>query len=374
MGNRRDGGITVGGGIKRCCVVGSVIAGIKRREKKKVGVYRDQDHEGGVTGSLGGKPFGPSIEGIGLRRAFPAGTRGMPWIARGSFIRVGSSLAGTGCLVRNRRLGMSWAGKLTSADDSAVIPREPRAWGCRRCSTPEMFRRVGEEIASGFAEEAGAATVAFGEDDFVEQFDGRVVRTGGFALVNELVETLGMSANGVNDSGTVITLSLLQHFHVLHVFVRHALHELIHLELVDHPRPLLIARSGNQISSIGVQQAGETPHKRCANLIGPESIGAHDADGVDACFMSICAASCSWLDGARSPAKPSQWRAGSENLPLHRYKPSSDFSSHSEQAALSSCGLHCRQCPSCHLVVSVLRTGCIDRPGMIVDAASVDWA
>jgi hypothetical protein len=47
---------------------------------------------GGVLGKLA---FGPSIEGIGLRRAFAIGIRGTPWITRGSFISVGSSLAGT---------------------------------------------------------------------------------------------------------------------------------------------------------------------------------------------------------------------------------------------------------------------------------------
>lgn len=40
-------------------------------------------------------PFGPSIEGMGFRRAFATGIRGAPWMTRGSFIKVGSSLAGT---------------------------------------------------------------------------------------------------------------------------------------------------------------------------------------------------------------------------------------------------------------------------------------
>jgi hypothetical protein len=49
-------------------------------------------HQGGVVGR---DPFGPSMEGIGLRRALAIGMRGTPWITRGSFMRVGSSLAGT---------------------------------------------------------------------------------------------------------------------------------------------------------------------------------------------------------------------------------------------------------------------------------------
>lgn len=40
-------------------------------------------------------PFGPSMDGIGLRRALAIGMRGTPWMTRGSFIRVRSSFAGT---------------------------------------------------------------------------------------------------------------------------------------------------------------------------------------------------------------------------------------------------------------------------------------
>jgi hypothetical protein len=39
-------------------------------------------------------PFGPSIEGMGLRRALFTGMRGTPWMTRGSFMSVGSSFAG----------------------------------------------------------------------------------------------------------------------------------------------------------------------------------------------------------------------------------------------------------------------------------------
>lgn len=48
---------------------------------------------------MGVVPFGPSIEGIGFRRAFAMGTRGTPWMTRGSFIRVGSSFAGTKTII-----------------------------------------------------------------------------------------------------------------------------------------------------------------------------------------------------------------------------------------------------------------------------------
>ena len=39
--------------------------------------------------------FRLSIDGIGFRRACVCTIRGTPWIARGSFIKDGSSLAGT---------------------------------------------------------------------------------------------------------------------------------------------------------------------------------------------------------------------------------------------------------------------------------------
>jgi hypothetical protein len=47
---------------------------------------------------------------------------------------------------------------------------------------------VGEEVGFGFVEEGGFAAVAFGEDDFVEEFDGRVVGALAFAFVDEFVE------------------------------------------------------------------------------------------------------------------------------------------------------------------------------------------
>ena len=41
------------------------------------------------------KGLGPIMDGIGLRLALDWGILGTPWIARGSFIRAGSSFAGT---------------------------------------------------------------------------------------------------------------------------------------------------------------------------------------------------------------------------------------------------------------------------------------
>lgn len=83
-----------------------------------------------------------------------------------------------------------------------------------------MIRRVREEICVRFGGEegeGGAAAVAFRQDDFVEEFDGRVLGTRGLALVDEFVEHLRLS----------------QHVHVLRVAVRDALEEIVHIEVVD---------------------------------------------------------------------------------------------------------------------------------------------
>lgn len=83
-----------------------------------------------------------------------------------------------------------------------------------------MIRRVREEVCVRFGGEqgeGGAAAVAFRQDDFVEQFDGRILSARGFALVDEFVEHLRLS----------------QHVHVFRVAVRDALEEVVHVEVVD---------------------------------------------------------------------------------------------------------------------------------------------
>lgn len=65
--------------------------------------------------------------------------------------------------------------------------------------------------------EGGAPAVAFRQDDFVKEFDGRVLGARGFALVDELVEHL----------------RLPQHVHVFRVAMWDALEEAVHVEVVD---------------------------------------------------------------------------------------------------------------------------------------------
>lgn len=79
-------------------------------------------------------PLGPSIEGMGLRRAFDIGMRGTPWMTRGSFISVGSNLAGTSDGLG--RAGTKRRERLTAADDCPIVTWEPRIGRVRRCGAP----------------------------------------------------------------------------------------------------------------------------------------------------------------------------------------------------------------------------------------------
>jgi hypothetical protein len=94
----------------------------------------------------------------------------------------------------------------------------------------------------------------------------------------------------------VRTLRLLHDAHVLLILVRHALHKVVHLEVVDQARLLLLASSRNHVPPIRIKQAGKAPYKRCANLVGPESGGANDTHGADASAVRIRAATWSLSD------------------------------------------------------------------------------
>ena len=92
---------------------------------------------------------------------------------RGSFISVGSNLAGTVCVSHhweNRR-----AKRHTPTYDSAVVTREPRARRIGRSSAPEVISRVGEIVGLGFVKEARLSTILLRQDDLIEQFDTWVI-------------------------------------------------------------------------------------------------------------------------------------------------------------------------------------------------------
>ena len=111
-----------------------------------------------------------------------------------------------------------------------------------------MIRGVGKEIGVRFRREHGQrrpAAVALGEDDLVEEFDGRVFAARGFALVDELVEHL----------------CLAEHVHILRVTVWHALEEGVHVEVIDQACLARFSRGWVKILAIGVEEGGEASDK-----------------------------------------------------------------------------------------------------------------
>ena len=67
-------------------------------------------------------------------------------------------------------------------------------------------------------EDGSTTSVSLGEDDFVEELDGRMFGACGLAFVNELVEHL----------------CLAHHGDVVCCFTRYAADELIHIEVIYH--------------------------------------------------------------------------------------------------------------------------------------------
>ena len=56
-----------------------------------------------------------------------------------------------------------------------------------------MVGGIREKRGGGFGEEGLFATVSFGQDDLVEEFDTRILGTSGLALVYKFVEGLGLA-------------------------------------------------------------------------------------------------------------------------------------------------------------------------------------
>nr|POE52148.1 hypothetical protein CFP56_52529 [Quercus suber] len=93
---------------------------------------------------------------------------------------------------------------------------------------PDVIGGVGEETGVRFGEERGPTTIALRQDDLVEELDGWVFGTGGFAVVDEFVEGLGFA----------------EQVHVFTVAVWHAFDELVHVEVVDETGFPSVARCG----------------------------------------------------------------------------------------------------------------------------------
>lgn len=132
-----------------------------------------------------------------------------------------------------------------AADDRTVVAWEAGVGWVRGGRAPEVVACVGEEVGLGPGEEGGFTAVSLCKDDFVEELDRRVICALTFAFVDEFIETL----------------CLLQGRQVLHILARLALHELFHLELVEHASLLSVASSRYQEASVSVQQASETSNK-----------------------------------------------------------------------------------------------------------------
>ena len=95
--------------------------------------------------------LGPNMDGIGFRRALAVLIRGTPWMTRGSFINVGSSLAGTIVRIsieihvfeRARSKAV-----LTSRDDRPVVPRKLASWRSCCCRPPKVVGCIRKKIGT----------------------------------------------------------------------------------------------------------------------------------------------------------------------------------------------------------------------------------
>ena len=123
-----------------------------------------------------------------------------------------------------------------------------------------MVGSIRQEGNVRLGEEGRAASIALGKDDFVEEFDCRILRARRFALVDEFVEGLRVA----------------QHVHVLAVAVRDAFEELVDAEAVEHAGFAVLAGGRVEEAAVGVEEGGEAAHERRADLIGAESDGADE--------------------------------------------------------------------------------------------------
>lgn len=145
-----------------------------------------------------------------------------------------------------------------------------------------MVAGIRKEISLGFIEVRRCAAILLCKNDFVEEFDLGILAGNALALMDELIESLG----------------LLQCCQILHVFGWLVLHEIIHLELVVHARFLAVAMCRYKISSVSVQQAGKTSHERSADLVRSESRRADYADRRGASGVDVGSASYAGSDGS----------------------------------------------------------------------------
>ena len=100
--------------------------------------------DGGDCARPFNRALGPNIDGIGFLRALAVLIRGTPCITRGSFIKVGSSFAGTeeSKLVIDVSDDLGTSDMLTSCYNGSVITWKLAVRWHRGSRTPYMIRSI----------------------------------------------------------------------------------------------------------------------------------------------------------------------------------------------------------------------------------------
>lgn len=143
-------------------------------------------------------------------------------------------------------------------------------------TSPKVISRVRQETSIALRKQTAPSAVAFRQNNLIEQLDARVFGAGGLALVDELVELLGLA----------------QHVHVFGVAVRAGLEEGVHVEVVDEAGFLGLAGRRVQVAPVGVEERGEAADESGTNLVGVEGDRADGVDCVDAAGVDGCGAAC----------------------------------------------------------------------------------
>ena len=105
-----------------------------------------------------------------------------------------------------------------STNDLTIITRETRVGCCSRRGTPEVLRSVEQPRGVVLREDGATTSVSLGENDLVEELDGRVLGTSRLTLVDKFVEHL----------------SFAHHGDVFGLFTRYTANELIHVKVIHH--------------------------------------------------------------------------------------------------------------------------------------------
>lgn len=133
------------------------------------------------------------------------------------------------------------------------------------------------------------ASVSLRQDDFIEEFDGRVVRPGGFPFVDELVECLGLP----------------QHVHIFAITMRDTAQKVVHVKVIDQTSFFALAGCWMHEFPVGIEERGEASYERGTHLVGFERNRADQCDGIHTSVMHRDAApySCQCLKNFASPAR-----------------------------------------------------------------------